>query len=155
MQTSSSLAFASDSMISPNNLSPGSGSLASACLSQGLVYHGIVGNASHMGWLMNVLDRESLQYICRAGHPLYQEDLATRLKESTTTLAQTSFNNRSHAAMDFVSPQNIGTPELTHLVHLVGKAAGSSEKILSLSAGEIRGKLRRGGFLFFVFCVFC
>ena len=63
------------------DLSPGSGSLASACLSQGLVYHGIVGHASHMGWLMNVLDRESLQHISRAGHPLYQEDLATHLKD--------------------------------------------------------------------------
>ena len=63
------------------DLSPGSGSLASACLSKGLVYHGIVGTASHMGWLTNVLDRESLQHISRAGHPLYQEDLATHLKE--------------------------------------------------------------------------
>ena len=63
------------------DLSPGSGLLASACLAQGLVYHGVVGNASHMGWLTNVLDRESLQHISRAGHPLYQEDLATHLKE--------------------------------------------------------------------------
>ena len=63
------------------DLSPGSGSLASACLSQCLVYHGIVGHASHMGWLTNVMDRESLQYISRMGHPLYQEDLATHLME--------------------------------------------------------------------------
>ena len=40
--------------------------------------------------------------------------------------------------------QNIGTPELTHLVHLVGKASGGSGKILSLSAGEILGEFRRG-----------
>ncbi len=63
------------------DLSPGSGLLASACLSKGLVYHGIVGSPNHMGWLTNVLDRESLQHISRAGHPLYQEDLATHLKE--------------------------------------------------------------------------
>ena len=48
---------------------------------EALSYYGIVGNASHMGWLTNVLDRESLQYISRAGHTLYQEDLATHLKD--------------------------------------------------------------------------
>ena len=63
------------------DLSPGAGALASACLSKGIAYHGIVGHASHMGWLTNVLDRESLQYISRAGHTLYQEDLATHLKD--------------------------------------------------------------------------
>ena len=63
------------------DLSPGAGALASACLSKSLPYYGIVGNASHMGWLTNVLDRESLQYISRAGHTLYQEDLATHLKD--------------------------------------------------------------------------
>ena len=33
-----------------------------------------------MSWLTNVVDRASVQFTCRAGSFLYQEDLATHLK---------------------------------------------------------------------------
>lgn len=71
------------------DLSPGAGTLASTCLSKSIPYHGIVGNAAHLGWLTNVLDRSSLQYLSRAGHTLYQEDLATHVKELFGELLET------------------------------------------------------------------
>jgi hypothetical protein len=63
------------------DLSPGAGTLAAACLKHNIAYLGIVGVAAHMTWLTNVVDRSALKYICESGNSLYQEDLATHLKE--------------------------------------------------------------------------
>ena len=63
------------------DLSPGSGLLAAACMSKGIQYVGVVTNDAHHKWLTNVIDRASLAYMCTVGNNLYQEDLATHLKE--------------------------------------------------------------------------
>ena len=63
------------------DLSPGSGMLASACMSAGVQYVGLVSNPNYLTWLTNVLDREALKYICRSGSFLYQEELAKLVEE--------------------------------------------------------------------------
>lgn len=68
------------------DLTPGSGALASACLSAGCLYYGIIGNACHLSWLQNVLDRAALCELVKVGTPLYQEDLASSVKEHFTDL---------------------------------------------------------------------
>lgn len=68
------------------DLTPGSGALATACLQAGTVYFGAVGNEHHLSWLQNVLDRAALVELVTAGTPLYQEDLATSIKEHFSEL---------------------------------------------------------------------
>ena len=63
------------------DLSPGSGALASACMSRGIQYLGLVTDPSHLTWLTNVVDRASLKYICASGNLIYQVDLASHLTE--------------------------------------------------------------------------
>ena len=63
------------------DLTPGSGLLASACMSLGILYLGLVGSPNYLTWLSNVVDRQSLKYICRGGNFLYQEDLAKVVEE--------------------------------------------------------------------------
>ena len=63
------------------DVTPGSGTLASACMSLGIQYLGLVGNPTHLTWLTNVIDREALKYICTGGNLLYQEDLAKVIEE--------------------------------------------------------------------------
>jgi len=63
------------------DLTPGSGLLATACLHIGKPYLGMVANATHLNWLTNVLDRAALTFIVQSGHVLYQDDLASRVKE--------------------------------------------------------------------------
>ena len=63
------------------DVTPGSGVLASAAMQRGTPYLGLVGNAHHLTWLTNVVDRNSCQYMCTTGNFLYQEDLATLLSE--------------------------------------------------------------------------
>ena len=70
------------------DLSPGSGALATACMQLGIAYLGIVSNATHLSWLTNVLDRAALQYIVESGHVLYQEDLASLVKDMFADLLE-------------------------------------------------------------------
>ena len=50
-------------------------------MARGIPYLGIGTDATHVAWLTNVVDRASLQYICESGNMLYQDDLASHLKE--------------------------------------------------------------------------
>ena len=63
------------------DLSPGSGALASACMSRGIQYLGLVTDATHQLWLTKVIDRAALKYICQSGNMIYQDDLASHLTE--------------------------------------------------------------------------
>jgi len=63
------------------DVSAGSGTLAQACMARGIPYFGVCANAQHLQWLSNVLDRAALKYIVESGTFLYQEDLATHIKE--------------------------------------------------------------------------
>ena len=63
------------------DVSPGSGVLASACMQRGTPYLGLLGNAQHLTWLTNVIDRNACKFMCTTGNFLYQEDLATLLNE--------------------------------------------------------------------------
>ena len=62
------------------DVSPGSGTLAEACMKLGCPYFGMVFERTHYSWLSNVVDRASLKYITTNGNPLYQEDLSTHLQ---------------------------------------------------------------------------
>lgn len=62
------------------DLSPGSGVLAEACMSLGKNYVGLVGHATHLQWITNVIDRVALKYVAKSGSFLYQEDLSTHIK---------------------------------------------------------------------------
>ena len=63
------------------DLSAGSGNLASACMGVGAIYVGFVYHKTHLQWLTNVVDRSSLKYLTESGSYLYQEDLATHVKQ--------------------------------------------------------------------------
>ena len=63
------------------DLSSGSGNLASACMRVGATYIGFVYHKTHLQWLTNVVDRNSLKYLTESGSFLYQEDLATHVKQ--------------------------------------------------------------------------
>ena len=63
------------------DLSPGSGTLASASMAEGIQYVGVVCDATHVKWLQNTCDRASLQYIVKNGSALYQQDLAELVQQ--------------------------------------------------------------------------
>jgi len=63
------------------DLTPGAGNLASACMGVGALYIGFVYNKTHLQWLTNVVDRNSMKYLTESGSYLYQEDLATHVKQ--------------------------------------------------------------------------
>ena len=63
------------------DLSPGSGTLASAAMAEGIQYVGVVCDATHSRWLQNTCDRASLQYIVKNGTALYQQDLAELVQQ--------------------------------------------------------------------------
>ena len=81
------------------DLAGGAGTLGVACMQLGLPYLGMVGHAAHLTWLTNVLDRASLAFICQSGHFLYQEDLATHVKELFSDLIE---DDGKDASMDDV-----------------------------------------------------
>ena len=62
------------------DLSP-STALATACMEMGVSYVGLSSSQVHMQWLVNTVDRASLQFICKAGSFLYQEELATHIRD--------------------------------------------------------------------------
>ena len=63
------------------DLTPGSGSLATACMSEGVNYFGMVNHPMHLQWLTSALDRAAIKSIATVGKFLYQEDLATLLND--------------------------------------------------------------------------
>ena len=63
------------------DVTPGAGTLAIACMETDTLYFGICAHQQHAAWLSNVIDRAALQTITTAGTVLYQEDLATHIKE--------------------------------------------------------------------------
>ena len=63
------------------DLTPGSGALARACLDSGIQYVGVCRSEPHCSWLVNILNRASVESIVRQGAALYEQDLSTCLKE--------------------------------------------------------------------------
>ena len=51
-----------------------------ACMRVGATYIGFVYH-THLQWLTNVVDQNSLKYLTESGSFLYQEDLATHVKQ--------------------------------------------------------------------------
>ena len=70
------------------DLATGSGTLACACMGVGALYVGFVYHKTHLTWLTNVVDRASLKYLVQSGTPLYQEDLATHVKQVFADLVE-------------------------------------------------------------------
>ena len=70
------------------DLTAGSGTLACACMGVGALYLGFVYHKTHLTWLTNVVDRASLKYLVQSGTPLYQEDLATHVKQVFADLVE-------------------------------------------------------------------
>ena len=70
------------------DLSAGSGTLACACMGVGALYVGFVYHKTHLTWLTNVVDRASLKYLVQSGTTLYQEDLATHVKQVFADLVE-------------------------------------------------------------------
>ena len=58
------------------DVSPGSGSLAVACLKGGIQYFGMCGSAVHVSWLSGVVDRTAAKLISTSGATMHQEPLA-------------------------------------------------------------------------------
>ena len=59
----------------------GSGACVRRCMDLGINYMCIVQSPEHASWLQNVLDRHALQNICKTGQPLFEQDLATCVKD--------------------------------------------------------------------------
>ena len=70
------------------DLSAGSGTLACACMGVGALYFGFVYHKTHLTWLTNVVDRASLKYLVQSGTTLYQEDVATHVKQVFADLVE-------------------------------------------------------------------
>jgi hypothetical protein len=63
------------------DMTPGSGACVHGCMDLGINYTCIVQSPEHGSWLQNVLDRHALQNICETGQPLFEQDLATCVKD--------------------------------------------------------------------------
>ena len=63
------------------DLTPGSGTLARTCMTQGWQYLGLCWNAEQSSWLQNVLNRRALQIIATSGTALFEQELADMIKE--------------------------------------------------------------------------
>ena len=63
------------------NLSPGSGRVGRACLRSGVHYVALCRAEGHAAWIGNVLDREACELIVTNSTPLFEQDLATMLKQ--------------------------------------------------------------------------
>ena len=63
------------------DFTPGSGAMARACLEAGILYVGVCRSQQHSSWLVNVLDRASVEIATRSGTALYEQDLSTCLND--------------------------------------------------------------------------
>ena len=52
-----------------------------ACLAMGIPYLGFASSAKHMGFMSNVLDLAALEHICKNGHYLYSQELASAVRD--------------------------------------------------------------------------
>ena len=64
------------------DLTPGAGSCGRACLHLGILYACLAKNEEHSWCLQNVLDRAAVTSICTLECALFNQDLATCIKES-------------------------------------------------------------------------
>ena len=55
--------------------------MARACLDEGIEYIGVCRSQSHSSWLVNILNRASVESTVRQGTALYEQDLATCLQD--------------------------------------------------------------------------
>ena len=62
------------------DLTPGTGTLARACLDAGIQYAGAPLNQEHRQWLDTLLDRQALKSAGTAGSAIFSEDLALQVK---------------------------------------------------------------------------
>ena len=63
------------------DVTAGSGALMEACLTRGILYHGLCLNREHMSWLQAVSDRAACGLISVEGSTLYSDELAKAVKE--------------------------------------------------------------------------
>ncbi len=61
---------------------------AVAAMDLGIQYVALAHNATYLTWLTNAVDRAALKYVCQSGHYLYQEELATHIKEHFADLVE-------------------------------------------------------------------
>ena len=52
-----------------------------ACLEAGVPYVGFASDQKHLTWLNNVVDLGALKFISKTGHTLYEQELATAVKD--------------------------------------------------------------------------
>ena len=62
------------------DLTPGTGTLARACLDAGIQYAGAPRNQEHRQWLDTLLDRQALKSAGTAGSAIFSEELALQVK---------------------------------------------------------------------------
>ena len=62
-------------------LTPGSGAMARACLDEGIQYIGVCRSLQHSSWLVNILNRASVESTARQGTALYEQDLPKCLND--------------------------------------------------------------------------
>ena len=67
-------------LVDIQDLSPGSGCLAKACLKSSVQYTGFVSCAKHKTWLENVLNLEAARQICNKDSGMFQQTLADALQ---------------------------------------------------------------------------
>jgi len=63
------------------DLSPGSGTLARACMSNAWPYLGICKNQEHSSWLQNVLNRRALQVVATPGSVLFEREFSDMITD--------------------------------------------------------------------------
>ena len=63
------------------DLTPGTGTLARACMAKGWPYLGICRNAEHQSWLQNVLNKRALQVIVTKETALFERELADMVRD--------------------------------------------------------------------------
>ena len=63
------------------DLSPGTGCLARACMTEGWQYVGLCRTNEHSSWLRNIVDRRALEVLASTGTALYEQDLAGCIRD--------------------------------------------------------------------------
>ena len=74
------------------DLTPGSGTLATACMQQGIAYFGVTRSKVHCTFLQNKLDRDALAIICIQGSALYEASMAEHVNEHFSDIVE-EFND--------------------------------------------------------------
>ena len=71
------------------DLTPGSGTLASACLASGRTYFGVFKNTMHSSWAINRVEKDALMHIVTLGTTLYEASFADHVKKHFATTVNT------------------------------------------------------------------